>query len=285
MSPGQECATNERGAAAGPAAAIHATATRVYGYLFARKKFHFLNKALFQLSLRGLGILNFQSAAASGEKHFLRGYLRGIAGPVVFDVGANQGNYTSDVLAVNPSARIFGFEPHPVTFARLSERLAPRGVEVINAACGRAEGEMKLYDFAADGSERASLYQGVIEQLHHKQAREYTVRILDLDTFASERGVDHIDLLKIDTEGHELEVLAGATRLLREGRVRAVQLEFNEMNVISRTYFRDFRAVLEGYDLYRMVRDGLIPINLYSPVTHEIFGFQNIVALPHATAP
>jgi FkbM family methyltransferase len=251
----------------------------LYSYLFARKKFYRLNKALFRLSLRGLGILNFKDDVVSGEAHFLRERLRSVSKPVVFDVGANVGNYSSAVLNANPNAQLFSFEPHPGTFQGLSERLTPRGVQVINAACGKVAGRVVLYDYVTAGSEHASFYKGVIEELHRKEAHGHEVDVVDLDTFLSDRNIAHIDLLKIDTEGHELEVLSGAKHLLRARKVKAIQFEFNEMNLISRTFLRDFSAALPEYSLHRMVRDGLVSLSEQSPVLGEIFAFQNIVAL------
>ena len=252
----------------------------VYAYLFARVRFYRLNRILFELSLRGLGVLNYKDDVASGEDHFLKALVRGVAAPVVLDVGANRGDYSSAVLAASPGARLFAFEPHPVTFQKLAKRLVPLGAQVVNAACGRTADQMLLYDYVTGGSPHASLYPGVIETLHHEESRAYQVKVIDLDKFASEHSIDHVDLLKIDAEGHELEVLGGANRLLRCGQIGAIQFEFNEMNLISRTYLRDFYDVLPGYRLYRMVRDGLVPLAERASPACEIFLFQNIVALP-----
>jgi FkbM family methyltransferase len=184
------------------------------------------------------------------------------------------GCYSFAVFAQNPNAQLFAFEPHPETFQRLSENLAAREAQLINAACGKVAGEMVLYDYSTGASEHASLYQQVIEQIHHREAQAHNVQVIDLDTFVSDRGIKQIDLLKIDTEGHELSVLEGAQRLLRDRRISAIQFEFNEMNVISRTFFRDFYTALPEYKLFRMVRDGLIPLPTYSPGLCEIFSFR-----------
>jgi FkbM family methyltransferase len=249
----------------------------LYAYLFARVKFYRFNKALFELSLHGLGILNYKTAVSSGEDLFVKERMRGLVGPVVFDVGANRGDYSSAVLSANPGTRLFAFEPHPETFQYLAERLAPLGAEVINAACGRVAGHMPLYGYVG-GSQHASLYRGVIEDLHRHAVTACEVMVIDLDTFAIERTIEHIDLLKIDAEGHELEVLGGAKRLLQNGRIETIQFEFNEMNLISRTYMRDFYDALPEYRLYRMVRNGLVPLEERASPASEIFLFQNIVA-------
>lgn len=88
-------------------------------------------------------------------------------------------------------------------------------------------------------------------------------------------------MLKIDTEGHELNVLKGARLTIAKGMVDVIQIEFNEMNVISRTFFKDIIDILPGYDFYRLLPDGLLPLGAYKILDFEIFAFQNIVALKH----
>ena len=57
-----------------------------------------------------------------------------------------------------------------------------------------------------------------------------------------------------------------------------IQFEFNEMNVASRVFFRDFWLMLPNYEFYRLMVDGMIRIDKYDPIYCEIFAFQNIVA-------
>jgi hypothetical protein len=100
-----------------------------------------------------------------------------------------------------------------------------------------------------------------------------------LDDVAANEGVEYIDFLKIDTEGHELAVLSGGSRLLREKRIGHIQFEFNALHVFSRAFFRDFRNILSDYELYRLLPKGLLPLDT-SITSTEIFGFQNILAVP-----
>jgi hypothetical protein len=124
------------------------------------------------------------------------------------------------------------------------------------------------------------LHAGVIEQIHNAEPDQHVVDVIDLDTFSRDHDISIIHLLKIDTEGHELEVLKGAANMLRENRIRAIQFEFNEMNVVSRVFFKDFCDLLPNYKFYRMLSHGLGPLDPYSPLWCELFAFQNIVALP-----
>jgi len=254
----------------------------IYAFLFSRRRFRKINNLLFHASLRGLGVLNYKNDIVSGEHHLLTQYLTSCQNPTVFDVGANEGSYSTGICTANNNAQVFAFEPHPVTYKRLLAYTSrTKNITPINAACGSSVGQLILYDYAGStGTEHASLYAGVIEDIHKSTSDRHTVDVIDLDTFASDHGILLIHLLKIDTEGHELEVLKGAVSLLREKRILAIQFEFNEMNVVSRVFFKDFCDLLPNYRFYRMLRDGLAPVDPYSPLLCELFAFQNIVALP-----
>jgi len=64
-------------------------------------------------------------------------------------------------------------------------------------------------------------------------------------------------------------------------RIGLIQFEFNELNVLSRVFLKDFYDLLPGYSLYRMDTDRLHPLGDYSPI-NEIFRYQNILAIPSA---
>jgi hypothetical protein len=63
----------------------------------------------------------------------------------------------------------------------------------------------------------------------HDGADATEVKTGTLDAEAERLGLERVDLIKIDVEGHEPKVLAGAQRLLRERRIGAVLCEFNEI--------------------------------------------------------
>ncbi len=233
-------------------------------------------------SLHMMGILNYQDDRASGERAFLRRYLGNVPSAVVLDIGANQGAYSRLVLDFAPKATIHAFEPHPVTFRTLKKISAPNFM-AHQLAIGERQGTIALFDYAdEDGSAHASVYQDVFNVIHKKPARRYEVKCETLDQIMRTLGVDYIDLLKIDTEGHELSVLKGAKASIAAGTIGAIQFEFNEMNVISRTFFKDFLDLLPSYKFYRLLPNGALALTNYRPVFHEIFAFQNIVCLHEA---
>ncbi len=120
----------------------------------------------------------------------------------------------------------------------------------------------------------------MIKDLHKGNPISHTVDIIKLDNFVLEQNLSVIDLLKIDTEGNEFKVLLGCINALQDKRIKAIHIEFNEMNIVSKVSFKDFWDLLRNYDFYRILPGGgLLPIKNYSPIVCEIYAFQNIVAI------
>lgn len=254
-----------------------------YTRLFAKKRWYRWNKLLFNLSLRGLGILNDdrEHAICAGEARTLRAIAGGWGPrPTILDVGAHHGEYANMVKQLAPEATIYAFEPHPKAFTHLRQNATAHGYVAVNAGCGEKTACLPLYDYAEhEGSPHASLYYEVIVSLHKGKPVATTVNVVALDDFIRDHDIRRVDLLKIDTEGHELRVLAGLRAALAENLIDVVQFEFNAMNVISRAYLRDFYAALPQYEFHRVLLDGLVAFGEYSPVFSEIFAYQNIVAV------
>lgn len=267
---------------------MDSVAHRLYRFLFARKFSYKFNRFVYNLALRGLGILNCEAGRVTGEDWFLRNYLSGKENATVFDIGANVGVYSQTVMEIEPSTRLYAFEPNPEAFSKLKEMSERYGFTAFNFGCGNKQGKRKLYDYAdLNGSPHASLYREVIEEMHGSKSSDQMVEIVRLDDLVSQLNLDQVDLLKVDTEGHELDVLKGFKTFIKGGKVKAISFEFNEMNVASRTFFKDFYDFLVDYNLFRVLPRGLMPIERYRPVLCEIFAYQNIVALlrgPAATS-
>jgi FkbM family methyltransferase len=252
-----------------------------YRKIFARKTFYGFNKRLFHLSLHGMGVMNYENHKLSGEAAFLRLVAELWERPLIIDVGANVGDYASRVKALCPDAAIYAFEPHPKTFLRLQSEASVKGYAAINAGFSDKQGRVQLYDYTGDreGSSHASLYGEVIEELHGAESQSCAIDVTTLDNFVEEHRIRKINLLKIDTEGSELRVIEGAKKTISAGLIEVIHFEFNEMNVVSRSFFRDFYKALPEYSFYRTLPDGLVPLNPYNPLMCELFAYQNIVAI------
>lgn len=127
-------------------------------------------------ALNGVGILNYRNMQESGEARFLQHCLGRCEAPVVLDVGANVGTYSRAALEVCPSAAVFAFEPHPVSFRTLAT--VDARIRTCNFALGDREETADFYDYGDDGSEHASLYRLVIETVHQRPSRSFKVPVL-----------------------------------------------------------------------------------------------------------
>jgi FkbM family methyltransferase len=193
---------------------------------------------------------------------------------VLFDVGANVGDYTSMLLEVfGPQARIWAFEPAGSNFAVLERRLAEDDrVLLRNIGFSDREGTGLLRS-PSEESKLGSLHDTHIRLESHglPLVVEERVALESIDAFCARERIERIDFAKLDVEGHELHVLRGAARMIAEGRITAIQFEFGGANIDSRSFMRDFFDLLTPqYAIHRVLQHGLYPIARYRE-TLEVF--------------
>ncbi len=257
---------------------------RLAPYILSRRLFARVNKALFTIGLRGMGIGNWRDQRS--ERLFLKRLARILPQEaMILDVGANVGDYARMVRRYFPNARLLAFEPHPGNFQRLAQVATADGFEAINVACGEKPGTDTLYDYAeAQGSRHASLFRVAIEEVHHARSKGRSqaidIEVVTLDSILRQRNIGIVDFLKIDVEGYEMSVLRGAEEFVANGRIRVIQFEFTELNIYSKLFFRDFKQFLENYKIYRILYDGsLLDVTDSMPLYVELFFYQNLVAI------
>jgi len=183
-------------------------------------------------------------------------------------------------MKLNPNAELYAFEPHPKTFKKLQEVADEFSFKAFNVGVGDKNETLKIYDYKyKDGSQHASIFKDVIEKVYKSEFIEHKINLIKIDDFCKKSNIAGINLLKIDTGGNELKVLKGASELIKNNKIDVIHFEFNEMNVFSRVFFRDFYEFLINYNFFRMLPDGLIFLSEYNPIYQEIFAYQNIVAI------
>jgi FkbM family methyltransferase len=256
----------------------------IYRHIFCHPFFYKLNIHLYKFALRGIGVLNSEGNFWTGENNFLKKLAQIEKIQTIFDVGSNTDAYGYEYFK---KAQIYTFEPHPDTFQKFKKKWRSKTrVKGFNLAVSNKVGHSKLWDFADDAelkktqptSQLSTLYKPIMKYIHKQKAQAFDVKTTTIDSFMKQQKIEQIDLLKIDAEGHEYQVLQGAKKAIKQKKIKIVQFEFNEMNVFSKKFLIDFIKILPKYKFYRLMPYGLMPLANYRPVTHEIFGFQNIVA-------
>ncbi len=149
--------------------------------------------------------------------------------PLCLDVGANCGQTISLLKTVFARPQIHAFEPSSETFRSLQANPVARGVQLYNYALGREVTHRQFFNYAK--SPLSSFLP--LDQDPENRFRDITLRgveaveIKTVDWFLKQHDISKVDLLKIDTQGFDLEVLAGATEALRRGSIRNVLIEVN----------------------------------------------------------
>jgi FkbM family methyltransferase len=196
----------------------------------------------------------------------------------VFDVGANEGSYSRLLSQYFSQARIYAFEPN----SELVKDSDYATAKIFPIGLGDKKSEAHLF-VNEHSVQEASIYEGVAVFLA-QGGTDAQVKVMDIvidtiDSFCEEEQIKEISLLKIDTEGNEYAVLSGAKEMLKNNRIHVIQFEFNEMNVVSRVFLKDFYDLLSGnYSFYRLHKNALFPLQGYKS-HNEIFVWQNLVAV------
>tara|TARA_Y100001933_G_C18995911_1_gene562475 strand:- start:2030 stop:2743 length:714 start_codon:yes stop_codon:yes gene_type:complete len=194
---------------------------------------------------------------------------------VIFDVGAHLGQTTLHLRKVFQNAHIHSFEPVAENFQRLirnigqRDRLSPNKI-ALGSSIGTAfidEGFSDLTHSISNSVEATKI-----------QAKE-EVLIETIDGYMANEQIDKIDLLKIDTEGHEIEVLKGAEVAIENNRIEAIlaECDFSRQDK-QHTYFPDLLEYLghQGFAFF-----GLYDVIHYSN-SHGI-GYCNALFLNRET--
>lgn len=146
----------------------------------------------------------------------------------VFDVGANIGQTSLAVLANFPNAVVYSFEPHPDTFKKLAECLEGRRAQAFNVALGDKPGEAQLFTYGYDVLNSLSP-TATFAVRFGTTGKPIPIQVSTVDEFCSSHDIDTIDVLKVDTEGCDLDVLKGAADKLKSHKINFVYTEFNDI--------------------------------------------------------
>lgn len=167
---------------------------------------------------------------------------------VIFDVGANVGQSSKQYAEWFPEAKIYSFEPVNSIFDDLQKNLGQfDNISPFRLAFSSVKGQAPI------------TCESLCSTLNTLNLSNISIcsigtEIVDLDTideFCKKMKISKIGLLKVDTEGHDLEVLKGAGNLLRKQLIDIVQVEAG-MNPKNDKFvpFKEFKNYLESRNYY-----------------------------------
>jgi FkbM family methyltransferase len=142
----------------------------------------------------------------------------------IFDVGANIGQTAIEFNKSFPKANIFSFEPVSKTYEELKNNTKNKiNIFCYKIALGEKKDNIETFIFPNTESVLNSL---VPELMNNKGGIKEIINVKTLDSFLDEnKQIKEIDLLKIDTEGYDLNVIKGATNAFKENKIKMIIIE------------------------------------------------------------
>ena len=212
----------------------------------------------------------------NGEARFLKKHLKRCGSDiVVFDVGANRGEWSEIILGINPKAKIHCFEPGNQTFRELGNKGFPANVVCNNFALGSRSGVQKLVLYG-----ETSKYNSFFPR-YDKESKSYQEVVVNtIDDYCKQHRIAQIDYLKVDVEGSEFDVLRGAVEILSSHRIGIIQFEYGTTFLDAGIFLKDMYqfAANFDYEVYKILLRGLSPVNGYRRKL-ENFHYSNYVLI------
>jgi FkbM family methyltransferase len=173
-----------------------------------------------------------QNLKFAPDEHEKDNWLRELSIKTIVDIGAHKGESARSFLSIFPDAQIHSFEPLSDCFLKLSElqKNNPR-LHCYNLALGSEEATVQI-NRSSFSQSSSILPMGDT----HKHAFPFTagqsteeVRVSTLDTQSSQWNPEKNILVKIDSQGYEMEVLRGATSFIEKTAVIICEVSFTQL--------------------------------------------------------
>lgn len=198
-------------------------------------------------------------------------------GLVVIDCGANEGQWVTQFLGRLPecglreAVNIYCFEPSLYTMGKLKNTLC----NISKTAVSIMPEKLALSDRIGNGILKV-VHDGAGTNSLIGMPGTYTqtenVNVTTLDHYAEEADLSHIVFLKIDAEGHDADVIAGAKQLLSRLDIEVVQFEYNARWIYGHHFLRDIFELLNGFG-YQIGKITPRGIQFYPEYHHELETF------------
>lgn len=196
-------------------------------------------------SFSGKVVNGFTSVRESGKiKQFLD-ISKEIDNPVFFDIGSNYGGY-SYITLFNPDLKVEAFEPNPIVADSFAEILRKNSIPNVN-----------VNSFGLSDADRmCSLHVGNPNNIGAASIKVDTngeCIFKPLDSL----NIQKMDIVKIDVEGHELEVLEGGYETIQKCKPIFLQIEINRADADNRLQIIKSKYLNNNYHSYKLGVDYL----------------------------
>lgn len=246
------------------------------------KPFKFADKIYIQDN-KTIGIFdNNSDFNTNGELDFVAKIIQD--GCLIFDVGANKGEWAKKIIQINNNVNIVSFEPVPAIYQTLINNLEGMNIRCENLALSSEEGSADFF-YYNDNEKRFSTLSTFYRRTDaEKQLNTAPSKILvtktTLDNYCINNNFETIDFCKIDTEGSENDVLLGAAYLLNNKKIKILQFEYGGTYLDAKITLKQICRFLTNkhYLIFKIIPGGLIHISKWED-TLESYQYANYCAV------
>ena len=204
---------------------------------------------------------------------------------IVFDIGANLGAWSIEVLKRHPRAKVHLFEPTPHTYMsmlkNLADHLKDSDLYPSNYAIADKEGIRKS-NYYTDNSTLSTFFRrkSVENILKLEKPEILPVLTTSLDNYCRINQIQRINFLKIDMKGGELDVVLGAKELLNKGRIDYLQFEYGGAYLDANITLKQIHEYLRGfnYAIFKILPSNLEYRDKFIP-EYEDYQYSNFLAV------
>lgn len=177
--------------------------------------------------------------------------------PIIFDIGANIGTFTTWIAKAFPNGKVYAFEPQRAVFQILSGNAAINNlynVYTYNIGLGKVNTKIEFEEPNYFSNNDFGMFS-LVEKMVTESKDKIVVQINTLDWFLEYYNVPKVHLLKIDVEGMDLDVLVGGTNTIK----KHLPVIFIEHCDNRKTILEDIKKFLDQFDYgYTVIGNNVI---------------------------
>lgn len=168
------------------------------------------------------------------RKTFNQTYMDNIKNPIIFDVGANEGQSIERFKSIFPKSIIHSFEPIKECYEKIIKIYDKKNIFINNYALGDKDCERFFYINKNTYTSSFFKINNKYKELVNSDGINMSVKkkISTIDGYLALHKIKKIDILKIDTQGYELNILKGAKKSLKN------KIKFIELELILADYYK-----------------------------------------------
>ena len=181
----------------------------------------------------------------------------------IFDVGAHVGNISLKYNELFPNSRVYSFEPFPESFKSLNQNtLQHKNIKPFNKGLGEYVGTSKFHSNIHEQTnsilathEEGNSNWGNKNMLQTKEILD--IELTTIDQIVEEEKIEKIDILKMDVQGAEYQVMAGAKKTIEKGMISLIYTE-----IITIPTYENQQELDEALKMFRQY--GFELFNIYN---------------------